>query len=228
MSLRDEIRNRLRDVNMNFLQSICVAAPWQYSELSKSLMARDDLSACEKHERFIWQRADCMNKALKICAKQHGIPHEMKRLPCNGQHKLLMKSGRVVIIQDTLQETGQRPKVADFKEQLASSMGVIQQLELDLGDRPGRILDWQDSTLAVLLHGLSGSMHHQDGISLGGMYLAIPDNGFQNWLLRFELSDVAYNGFNSKPDDTNADMTTAQPDNVHVVLRNQRKKAEGR
>ena len=93
MSLRDDIRNRLRDIDMNFLQSLCVAAPWQYSELSKSIMARDDLSPCEKQEHFIWLRADGMNQALKRCAKQHGIPYDIKRLSCNGQNKLLVNPG---------------------------------------------------------------------------------------------------------------------------------------
>ena len=107
-------------------------------------------------------------------------------------------------------------------------MGVIQQLELDLGDRPGRILDWQDSTLAVLLHGYAGSMHQSEGISLGGMFLAVPDIGYQNWLMRFDMFDVAYNGFNRRPDETETEQTAAQPDNVRVVLRNKRKKAERR
>ncbi|WP_370201079.1 hypothetical protein [Roseibium sp.] len=226
MSLRDEIRKRLRDINMDFLQGLCVAAPWQYEALSKSIMSNENLTTYEKRELFVRHQASCMNQALARCARQHGIPHEVKKLPCNGQNKILVKSGRVVIIQETLQELEQHPKAADYKMQLASSMGVIRQLELDLGDQPGRILDWQDSTLAVLLHGFAGSADSANGFMLGSMFLAVPDVDYQNWVMRFDLFDAAYNGFNPRSNDAENTLTTSQPDNVRVYLRKQRKKEE--
>jgi hypothetical protein len=84
---------------------------------------------------------------MKRAAVQHGVPFEFMRLECNGQSKLLLKAGRVILIQEPIDTLQDEPKVADYKIQLASVHGLICQLELDLGDRVQRIHDWSGCVL---------------------------------------------------------------------------------
>jgi hypothetical protein len=137
-------------------------------------------------------------------------------LDCNGQHKLLVKAGRVILIQEPILTLEAHPSAADYKMQLADMHGFVRQLELDLGDRPHRILDWSGCVLGVLLHGPAGRKFDRSQKSLGTVMLAVPDAGYSRWILRLNLHSIAMFG-RSVPTKEDHQENLVQGDNVVVT-----------
>jgi hypothetical protein len=158
--------------------------------------------------------------------KKHGVPFEFRRLDANGQSKLLLKAGRVVIIQEPMLTLSDHPRVSDYKIELAKSYGVLRQLELDLGDIPGRIRDWSGCLLGVLLHGASGPWFTREHKSLAGLMLGVPDSAYDHWVIRIDLHRIAMFGAEPEPyqADNGASEHDIQKDNVTVTPKKKSRK----
>jgi len=221
--LKELVRN---DVDLEFLKTAAVAIAWEYDRLYRSLVSTPSLDDNVRKEEFGKRRASCAIDALVAACRRHAVPFEFKRLECNGQHKLLVKAGRVIIIQEPITTLKNDPQTSAYKRDLAKFHGLIRQLELDLGDLPGRIVDWSGCTLAVLLHGDSGGHFNQREKALGGLSLAIPDANYEGWVLRFDLHGVAMFGqvpdMGAGPIPNNLDQI--QRDEVVVVSKRARRR----
>lgn len=227
MAALDHIDDCLRDIDPEFLSSACIAAAWEYRRLFDELAENLDLSDEYRSEQFNRRRGDCLVKALCFAAKKHGVPFEFLKLGSNGQAKLLLKCGRVTIIQEPILSLKDAPRAADYKLELANAHGVVRQLELDLGDLPGRVLDWDGRVLGVVLHGPAGQHFDEEDRALGTLMLGIPDAAYSHWVVRVDLHNVAMEGLHihePDPAPTPPDDST-QPDNVNVTLKRNSKKA---
>ena len=204
------------DLDPDFVESLSIAIPWVYRALYDDLAANPSLSDFCREDFFHRQRGDRVAGALSRVAHQHGVPFEYRRLSCNGQNKLLIKSGRVVLIQEAVKFFDDRPQIADYKKELADLHGFVRQLELDLGDLPLRIRDWTGCIFAVLLHGAAGPKFTREQKSLGNMMLAVPDADYQQWIHRFDLKEIALFGRKLATDDNAKFSYGNQADNVIV------------
>ena len=106
------------------------------------------------------------------------------------------------------------PRVADYKKQIAETHSLVQQLELDLGDRP--VQDWSGSVMAVLLHAPAGPRFERSHKALGGLLLGVPDASYTHWVIRFDFHRLAMFG---EPTTAEAKMAAAQRDQVDVTLK---------
>jgi hypothetical protein len=226
VTLLDTSRKILaHDIDPQFLESFSLALAWEYDRLYEDLRARAELPVPLKQEQFAERRGSCAVNALLKACKKHGVPFNFRKLDCNGQHKLLVKIGRVVLIQEPMLELTEKPRAADYKRELAGTHGLIRQLELNLGDQPSRILDWSGDLLGVILHGCSGPKFSRDHCSLGGLMLAIPDSAYSMWVMRLDLQQVAMFGLLAT--DVSADAKTqpsagVQTDNVVATLKDKK------
>jgi len=186
-SLREKV---IREIDREFLREVCITARWELFREYEHCV-RTDWSAARKREEFGRRRGGAIERALIVACKNHGVPHGYRRLDCNGQDKLIVKSGRAIIIQESILELTGAPRYSTYKAQMAALHGVTRQLELDLGDRPNRILDWRGDFLVSLLHGLRGTQFNQADMALGALQLAIPDADYMSWATRIDLTSVA-------------------------------------
>jgi hypothetical protein len=212
------------DLETEFLRSLCLGVPWEYQHLHEDLAADPALTDDLRAEEFARRRSNCAVRAMIRAAQKHGVPYDLRRLPCNGQTKLLLKIGRVVLIQEPIISVYDEPKASDYKRELAASGSIIQQLELDLGDQPNRVLDWSGSVLAVLLHGCAGPRFTREHKMLGGLMLAVPDAHYMQWVLRLNLRELALFGRGNPEQLSHEDVRVIQQDKVTVKLK---KKARG-
>jgi len=215
----------LRDLDPDFIESAAVALGWEYNSLYERLADDASLMDCYREEEFNKRRGDCAVRAMARAAKQHGIPLEFRRLDCNGQVKLLVKAGRVILIQEPILTLEDQPAASDYKMQLADMHGFVRQLELDLGDQPNRIRDWSGCLLGVLLHGSAGRKFDRAQKSLGSAMLAVPDSGYSQWVLRLDLHSIAMFGRNAPQEDARANNVT-QDDEVVVTSKRRNSEAE--
>lgn len=207
------------DLDPDFLRSVLISLAWEYNTLFEKVSAKEFLPLELKKEEYANNRGYCAVTALVKAAKQHGVPFNFRRVSCNGQMKLLLKAGRVVLIQEPMLTLGDAPRTSDYKKELASSYGVIRQLELDLRDQPNRILDWSGDVLAVLLHGSAGPSFTRRDRALGGVMLGVPNDAYTMWEVRLDLLQIAMFGedasFTNKP--VSDDASALQRDEVVVV-----------
>ncbi|MGO6677621.1 hypothetical protein [Rhizobium leguminosarum] len=192
----DEIRDIVcNEMPPSFVESATSFTAWEYRQLYDRLAADPLLSQDQRYYEFARGRSTAISKALIRAAQKHGVPYDIKRLACNGQAKLLVKAGKIILMQEPMGSLyGDRPKAAAYKQEISSYAGVITQLELDLGDRPRQLLDWSDGILAVLLHGACGSRFGERECELGALMLAVPDARYENWIVRLDLHDLAMFG----------------------------------
>lgn len=194
MSLDQNRDVLLRDANPDFLEAAARDLAWRYAQLFEDINADPGVPVICREAEFNRRRGDCAVKSLVRAAERHGVPYEFRRLECNGQHKLLIKCGRVILIQEPIRTLLDHPAAADYKQELAALYGFSRQLELDLGDQPRRILDWSDTVLAVMLHGAAGGRFTQEHKALGAVMIALPDAAYKRWDLRLDLHEVAMFG----------------------------------
>lgn len=194
MSINKSREILLNDLDPDFVEGVSVELGWSYVELFERLRTEEGLCDGSRNEEFNRQRSNCATAALARAAKRFGVPYEYRRLSCNGQHKLLVKAGRVIIIQEPIIAVCDRPSPAEYKIELADVHSFVRQLELDLGDREFRIRDWSGCVLATLLHGPTGPRFTQAHKAIGSAMLGVPDASYEHWTVRLDLHSLAVFG----------------------------------
>lgn len=222
----DDPANILRhDLDPDFIKTLSVAVGWEYAEGYQELADDEFLSEALKNEEFGRRRGGFAVRALAKSARKHGIPFNYRRLDCNGQDKLLVKAGRVIIIQESILSLSDHPQTADYKRELADAHGLVRQLELELADQPKRIHDWSGCILAALLHAPAGPKFTKSDRTLGALMLAVPDAAYRNWIVRLDVHRVAMYGF-APVEAERSEEIPIQKDNV-IVTRKGRNAATG-
>ncbi|TRC87669.1 hypothetical protein FJV80_13130 [Mesorhizobium sp. WSM4310] len=182
------------DLDPDFLYTLCVELGWGYARLFDALQNSSTHDERFLEEEFNRRRGAYAMQALAQAAHQHGVPFEWRRLDCNGQRKILVRAGRVILIQEPIVTITDHPQTADYKVALSDLNSYVRQLELDLGDQPGRILDWSGCVLAVVLHGAAGPRFSREHKCLGGLMLGVPDAAYRQWTMRLDLHQIAMFG----------------------------------
>jgi hypothetical protein len=201
---------------------------WEYDRLYDYLIPHSfGLPDALLNHEFAVLRGQSATRALVSACHKHGVPYELKQLECNGQRKLLVKIGRVVLIQEPMSTLTDHPKVTDYKIELAESHGILRQPEIDLGDIAGRILDWSGCILGVDLHGATGPWFTKEHKQLGGLILGIPDAAYDHWIHRFDLLHIAM--FDSVPslNESLSEQPVNQEDRVIVTRKKKNSAAKG-
>lgn len=213
------------DLDSEFLEALSIAVAWEYHALYEELAADKELSDAIRAEEFARRRGFCVAKVLTATATRFRVPVEHRRLECNGQTKTMVQAGRVIVIQEPINSLSNRPKAADYKTRLADVHGLVRQLELDLGDRPYVVRDWSGCVLSVLLHGAAGPKFTREHRMLGGLFLAVPDASYSQWLIRLDLHDLAMFGRPKAETTAPPNDAAGQPDLV-VVTRKKKNSRE--
>ena len=220
--LRDVVTN---DIDREFLEALAVAVAWEYDGLYEDLASDPDQTDETRDEEFGRMRGVRVARALAATAARFRVPVERRRLDCNGQRKTIAQAGRVLIIQESISGLSDRPKAAEYKLRLADVHGAVRQLELDLGDRPHAVRDWSGCVLCVLLHGAAGPRFNRPHRMLGGLFLAVPDAYYSQWVLRLDLHELAMFGSGKSGPAEQAASAGSQPDLVVVTRKKVRKEA---
>jgi hypothetical protein len=226
-STLDRVRDIVcHDLDSAFIRTFAISVAWGYDRIYEELA--EDTSLCDiaRNEEFVRRRGLNATSSLAQSAEIHGVPFEWKRLDCNGQSKLLVKAGRLILIQEPMASLVEHPRASDYKKNLAESNSLTLQYGLDLGDRPLHIRDWSGCVLGVLLHGCSGPKFTREHKGLGGLMLGVPDVAYENWTLRLDLHRIAMFGIDDVPLATPASSGCASPavqsDDVKVTLKPKR------
>ncbi len=226
-SIEETVRARLAsDVDPNFFRALSVAITWAYQDLYEWIDDAGYVDVGRKKQDFGLQRSIAVESAIIRVCKEHGVPFEWKRLECNGQSKLMVLCGRVILIHEAMKLGVKGPYVADYKRSLSSTYNVTRQLELDLGDIPGKVNDWSGEVLATLLHGHAGSLFTKEQRALGVLRVAVADGSYDSWVVNQDITEFAVEGRGASIIGTRDADALVQPDRTKVILRQQAKRKD--
>ncbi len=216
------------DLDPEFIACFAIDIAWRYDRLFEALAANPWLTPELRKEQFGKRRGFCAVESLLHAANRFGVPYNFRVLECNGQPKLLVKAGRVVLLQEPMLSLTENPRSSEYKRTLAASHALIRQLELDLGDQPGRIRDWSGCVLGIVLHGAAGDRFTREHKALGGLILGVPNDAYSGWDLRLDLHRLAMFGEGEAGDLSEAtpNVEPVQADEVLVTPRRKTRKAE--
>lgn len=182
------------DLDPEFIETVLKQLPWEYNRLFGELSKDRQLNEDQRTEEYNKRRGLCATEALIFACDRHKVPYERMRLHYNGQTKLLVRMGRIIMLQEAIDAFGDPLKSADYKVELASTSSTCRQLEFDFGDGRLRHREWSGCILAVLLHKPAGTQFTKEHKQLGGVALGIPDAGYTHWTRRFDLMEIAMFG----------------------------------
>lgn len=209
------------DLNTDWAHTVVTAAAWAYPRLYDEIKANPLIPDHLKDDEFGRRRGPAIVQCMIAACEKHQVPWDRRRLPANGQQKLLIKAGRLTIIQEPILTLGDAPRASEYKRSLAQHRGATAQLELPLGDRPERLLDFSQGLMAVVLHGPTGTSFRKDHRELGAMMLAVPNAEYTGWVKRFDLHDLAmFGSVSAEREDQSA--VAEQQDRVRVRTRQRR------
>ncbi len=212
------------DLDPDFVEAFSIAVGWEYSSLFEALRSDAFLTDSMREEEFSRRRGVCVARALRSVAIRFEVPCKVQRLECNGQSKVLVQAGRIILIQEPVLTLTDHPRVTDYKRKLSEVHGLVRQMELDLGDRPFAVRDWSGCILGVFLHGSSGQRFTREHKALGSLHLAVADAAYSQWVVRLDLKNLALFGReNVAPDAVETPIT--QTDEVRVTRK--RKASKG-
>lgn len=212
----------LHDLDPEIIEFLAKRLAWEYDGSYERLKQDNHLTDGERQERYSDDRGACAVRAMEHTAERFGIPKEVLRLPCNGQHKVMLKIGRLILIQETMQTRFDDPQVAAYKVKLARMHGIVRQLEFDFGDGYFRPQEWSGCHLGVLLHAPVGPKFTRDHKMLGALMLGLPDALYQSWVRRIDLYEVAMYGLSGEappPAPSTRYDNLPQEDRVVVTLK---------
>lgn len=212
------------DIDPDFLRSISIAIGWAYHENFNSVERQGGLTLGRKRQEYGRRRQSVVEDAITRVCLDKKVPYDWRRLDCNGQEKLIIKCGRVLLIHEAIVIGRKGPIVADYKAQLAGTYNVTRQLELDLGDLPGRIHDWSGDVVATILHGHVGDRFDAEHRGLGALRIAVADGSYDSWIIDVRLTELALQG-RGLPD-FGCERVQSQMDRTRVVLKSNAQRRE--
>lgn len=185
-----------RDIDPDFLETALVSLAWEYDSLFERLAADAAIPSGRKIEEFGRHRGYCAERSLVFACEKYGVPFSYRPLGCNGQNKIIVRAGRVLLIPESIISLREKPRASEYKIALAGALGVMRQLEFDLKEK-GRShidLDPTGDVFAVLLHGPAGPRFDRESRALGGVMLAVPDRTYESWTIRLDVREIAHFG----------------------------------
>ena len=212
----------VRELPAGFVRQLAIDIGWGYADLTDEMIKQAAyVDADFLHRRYSERRNDVVIDALVRACVSYEVPYEFRHIPGNAQKKLLISAGRLLILQEPMnQRFGEAPRASDYKRALARTFAYVQQLELPLGDVPRRITDWSGRTFGVLLHGSAGKHFSSGDMQLGALALAVPDGAYSRWETRVDLwSAGVLGGSVVETDEPASTDAVKQQDNVEVRLR---------
>lgn len=226
-TIENQIRATLRsDIDPEFLRALSVGVGWAYQDLFEDIVAHCLIGPAGMRREFGHRRASAVESAIVRVCRDRGIPFDWRRLDYNGQDKLIVKCGRVLLIHEAIPLDRRGPVAADYKRALVGTHNITRQLELDLGDIPGRIHDWSGDIVATILHGAAGHSFDAKSRGLGVLRIGVADGSYDSWIVNHDVTDFAMEG---RPvPDFGTEENQEQTDRTRVVLRRHAKLNEKR
>jgi len=195
MTVTDDARRILaEDLPIALRKKFSIRVAWALADLGDEISSSPIHNQDWKYEQFVRQRLHAVEMAVANVCQDEGTPFTFDRLKSNGQRKLLVKSGRVVLLLEAMKRNLHHPETADYKRELASSRNASRQLILPFPEWDHKVADMSGEVLATLLYGTTGSPFYDHKMGLNRLQLAVPDANYNNWVIKEDLTDLALEG----------------------------------
>jgi hypothetical protein len=179
----------IADTPESFWQRAAERTQFVYRD-SYSGVATDPALLPEQRMQKLWQeRYFKMEHALIAVANEIGLPASAKLIGSNQCHYAFAGRNRFGLTQSYVQVSGDLPKPANFRTQLAEMAYFMRESRLPLGDEPIELIT-PKAVMGILLHSPVGKRFSEDEQKLGALGLYIPYRDYSDWAVRLAIPEI--------------------------------------
>jgi hypothetical protein len=160
-----------------------------YGDSYTSVVTDAALLPKQRMQKLFQERYFKMEHALIAMASENGVPASAKLIGINQCYYAYAAKGRIGVTQSYVQVSGQMPKPAAFRRQLAEMAEFKRTLRLPLSDEPVELIT-PKAVMGILLHSPVGMRFNETEQKLGALGLFIPYDDYSGWAAQLAIPEI--------------------------------------
>jgi hypothetical protein len=178
------------DTPLAFWQRLAERVPFAYGESFSSVKSDRGLLDEQRQQKLYQERYFKMEFEFVEAALRTGVPASAKLIGTNSCHYAYVAQGRVGLTQSYVAVSGEMPKPASFRQQLAEMVAFKRVLRLPLSDESVELVT-PKSVFGILVHSPAGRKFTEDEQKLGALGLFVPyDDCCSGWAAQLSVSEI--------------------------------------
>jgi hypothetical protein len=164
-------------------------AQFVYGDSYMSVATDPALLPEQRMQKLYQERFFKMEHALITAGNEAGVPASAKLVGINECHYAYAAKGRIGLTQSYVQVSGEMPKPAAFRKQLAEMAEFKRILRLPLSDEPVELIT-PKAVIGILLHSPVGKRFNEAEQKLGALGLFIPYEDYSGWAAQLAMPEI--------------------------------------
>jgi hypothetical protein len=179
----------IEDTPASFWQRIADRSRFTYGDSFSGVKADHNLLDEQRQHKLYQERYFKMEYELVSAARDTGLSASANLIGTNLCHYAYVARGRVGMTQSYVAVSGEIPKPAAFRKQLAEMAEFKRVLRLPLSDEPFELVT-PKSVFGILLHSPVGRRFTAEEQTLGALGFFIPYEDCSGWAAQFAVSEI--------------------------------------
>lgn len=164
-------------------------AQFVYGDSYAAVEADPALLPEQRLQKLYQERYFKMEHALITVGSETGMPGSAKLVGINQCYYAFAAKGRIGITQSYVPLSGDMPKPAAFRKQLAEMAEFERALRLPLDDEPIELVT-PKSVMGILLHSPVGRRFNKDDQNLGTLGFFVAYKDYSGWAVQLALAEI--------------------------------------
>jgi hypothetical protein len=160
-----------------------------YGESYTSVATDPALLPEQRMQKLYQERYFKMEHALIAIGNETGVAASAKLVGINQCHFAYAGRGRIGLTQSYVQVSGEMPKPAEFRKQLAEMAEFERILRLPLSDEPVELIT-PKSVMGILLHSPIGQRFSEADQKLGELGFFIAYKDYSGWAVQLAMPEI--------------------------------------
>ena len=179
----------LEDMPKKWWEALEDRSRFAYGDSFSAVKSDKSLLDDQRQQKLYHERYFKMEYELISVSKENGVPASATLIGENLCHYAYAGRGRVSATQSYVPISGDMPKPAAFRKQLAHMADFQRVLRLPFDDEPFELVT-PKSVFGILLHSPVGRRFTEDEQKLGALGYFIPYKDFSGWAASFAVAEI--------------------------------------
>jgi hypothetical protein len=179
----------VNDTPEAFWRRVTERTQFVYGDSYTSVATDPALLPEQRMQKLFQERFFKMEYALIAVGNETGVPASAKLIGINECHYAYAAKGRIGVTQSYVQVSGEMPKPAAFRKQLAEMAEFKRILRLPLSDESVELVT-PKAVMGILLHSPIGKRFSEAEQKLGALGLFIPYDDYSGWAAELAIPEI--------------------------------------
>jgi hypothetical protein len=172
-----------------FWRRVSERTQFVYGDSYTSVATDPALLSEQRMQKLYQERYFKMEHALIAMGNETGVPASARLIGINQCHYAFAAKGRIGVTQSYVPISGEMPKPAAFRKQLAEMAEFERSLRLPLSDEPVELVT-PKAVMGILLHSPIGQRFNENEQKLGALGLFIAYKDYSGWAVELATQEI--------------------------------------